>query len=189
MATVLQLDGGIVLRPRAGYGARRKLASVGRWYEWHRLFCKLRCTRPPKLQHLAGMGITNGWNYEHWRDCMTPSEIITADAEHRNLNSKKILATVAQMLGRKIATIMQESNTVLLLNLIDTDAAEVHLFTADKPLTLAKSLIKIINAIRKTNLRVVYGKADSPEILQLLRQIGVNVQESDRPEFNWMTQV
>lgn len=120
---------------------------------------------------------------------MTPSQIITADAKHRGLNPAKILSAIAQMIGKKVGTLMQEGDTVLLLQFIGPDAAEVHLFTADKPLALAKALVKIIKAIRKTELDVVYGKADSPEILQLLRQIGVDVQESDRPEFNWMTQV
>lgn len=120
---------------------------------------------------------------------MTPSQIIAADAKHRGLDPAKILSAIAQMVGKKVGTLMQEGDTVLLLQFISQDAAEVHLFTADKPLALAKALVKIIKAIRQTNLDVVYGKADSPEILQLLRQVGVDVQESDRPEFNWMTQV
>lgn len=120
---------------------------------------------------------------------MTPSEIIAADARHRNLEPHKVLSVVAQIVGKKVGTILQDGDTVVLLQLLDDSAAQVHLFTVDTPLRLAKALLRIYKTLLQSQLKTLYGKADNPEILDLLRQIGVKVQDSDRPEFNWMAPI
>jgi hypothetical protein len=117
---------------------------------------------------------------------MTPTEIITADAEQRGLDARKVLNAIAGFVQSKMATLIQEDNTLLVLKLIEGNNAELHLFTADAPMTMARALAKIIPVIQRTSLNAVYGKADNDQIIQLLQRLGVDVQESDRPEYNWM---
>lgn len=120
---------------------------------------------------------------------MTPTEIITADSEQRGLDARKVLNAIAGFVRAKMANLIQEDNTLLVLRLIDANNAELHLFTADTPMTMARALTKMIPVIKRTSLQAVYGKADNEQILELLRRLGVDVQESDRPEYNWMALV
>jgi hypothetical protein len=46
-----------------------------------------------------------------------------------------------------------------------------------------------IRTIKESELRRVYGKADNSGILEMLKRIGVNIMESDKPQFNWMAEV
>lgn len=120
---------------------------------------------------------------------MTPSEIIREDALSRNIDPEKMLRTIALMVKKGNATLLQSGNTVLLLNRFSPEAAELHLFTKDAPLSLVASLRNFIETIRKTNLRAVYGKADNEAILSILRRAKVNIEESDLPQYNWMAKV
>jgi hypothetical protein len=120
---------------------------------------------------------------------MTPSEIIMADAKRQGVDPKVILDTCAKLIKNKLATIIQDNNSVLLLTFIDRQDVELHLFTVDPPLTLAKSLMGFIRTIKESELRRVYGKADNSGILEMLKRIGVNIMESDKPQFNWMAEV
>ena len=120
---------------------------------------------------------------------MTPSEIIMADAKRQGVDHKVVLETSAKLIRSKLATIIQENNSVLLLTFIDKVDVELHLFTADSPLALAKSLMGFIRTIKESELRRVYGKADNSGILEMLKRIGVEIKESDKPQFNWMAEV
>ena len=120
---------------------------------------------------------------------MTPSEIIMADAKRQGVDPKVVLETCAKLIRSKLATIIQENNSVLLLTFIDKVDVELHLFTADSPLALAKSLMGFIRPIKESELRRVYGKADNSGILEMLKRIGVEIKESDKPQFNWMAEV
>jgi len=120
---------------------------------------------------------------------MTPSEIMAADAKRQGVDPSAILTTASKLIKGGLATVIQENNSVLLLTFIDRLDVELHLFTADSPLTLAKSLMSFINTIKQSELRRVYGKADNSGILEMLKRIGVNVLPSDKPQFNWMAEV
>jgi hypothetical protein len=120
---------------------------------------------------------------------MTPSEIILADSKRNGVIPQVVLQTAAKLVKSKLATIIQQNDSVLLMTFIDRNDVELHLFTTDSPLTLAKSLMGFINIIKQSELRRVYGKADNSGILEMLKRVGVNVLPSDKPQFNWMAEV
>lgn len=120
---------------------------------------------------------------------MQPSEIIKKDAERNGYDAQGVINTVGMMLKNKVATLMQSGNTLLVLRKLDNGGAELHLFTADSPLAMSKALKHFIGIIRRTQLNRVYGKVDNQEVLQLLKRLGVDVQDSDLPEYNWMAPV
>lgn len=120
---------------------------------------------------------------------MKPSEIIVADAVNRGVNREVVLRSVLKMLKDKTAIMLQKNNSVLILENIGNKSAALYLFTQDQPMTLARSVKSFIDTIKKSDLRAVYGKADNPQIIGLLQILGVPVQQSDNPKYNWMAMV
>jgi hypothetical protein len=122
---------------------------------------------------------------------MTPSEIIKKDAEQRGIDPQKLLASVAVLMKKNNALMLKENDSILILHPIGDGEGDVelHLFTEDAPLTLAKSLTNFIKKIRASDLRAVYGDADNEQITQFLTRLGVEVTESDKPNYNWMALV
>jgi hypothetical protein len=116
---------------------------------------------------------------------MKASEIILADAQKRGVDGEKALALISNAVKQKKAVLMQEGNSVLLLTKIGDDAAEVHLFTQDGVMTLARSLGTFIQRTTDLGVKTVYGKADNPQIVELLKKVGLNVVDSDLPQYNW----
>jgi hypothetical protein len=120
---------------------------------------------------------------------MKASEIITADSAKRNIDPSKILRTISEMTRNNSGVLMQENNSVLLVRKVDPTSAEIHLFTEDTPLTLAKSVIGFIRRGKELGIKTVYGKADNQGIVELMKRVGLNVEASDLPQYNWKANI
>lgn len=120
---------------------------------------------------------------------MTPSEIITADCQKHNVDAQKVLNYVAALIKTKKAYLLQNSNSVLLVVMLSNKDAELHLFTADQPVSLIKAVRKFIGQIKTTKLDRVYGKSDDPQVHAMLQHAGVDVEKADKPQFSWMANV
>lgn len=137
---------------------------------------------------MARMGGAVNWNYE-FGSKMTPSEIITADAQQHQVDPQKVLTYVAKEVSEGKGNILQHGNSVLFLVHLGKQAVECHLYTVDPPNTLRKALTNFLSVIKQTPVLRLYGKADNPGIVQMLHMIGLNVQHSDLPQFNWMANI
>lgn len=120
---------------------------------------------------------------------MTPSEIITVDCQRNNVDPQKIINYVGWLLQNKKAFLLHEFNSVLLAHILTKEDAELHLFTADQPLSVMKAVNKFIQQIKGTKLKNVYGKSDDPQVLEMLKRADVKVEKSNHPEFAWMAKV
>jgi hypothetical protein len=120
---------------------------------------------------------------------MTPTEIITKDAEKRGLDPAQTINSVAALIQKYKATLLHHGDTVLLLRGIGKNSGELHLFTEDSPLSLLKALKVFIKNIRHSNLDNVYGNADNEGIIKLLQKAGVDILPSDLQQYNWMAKV
>ena len=120
---------------------------------------------------------------------MKPSEIIQADAQRGQYDADIVLRKIDKLTSGGGAIILHENNTILLLLPIPGNSLELHLYTADSPLTLAQSLKKFISKIRASDVSAVYGSGDVPQLLDLLRRLGVDVEQADRPNYKWMARV
>jgi len=126
---------------------------------------------------------------------MKPTEIISAEYQRLGKDSSKFLKTLNVALRKKLAIIMQENDTILVLIALGDGNVELHLFTADGPFKVAKALAKFINKIRKSKLKAVYGPKDVPksnklqQTLSMLKTLGVDVLPSDNPKYAWMAKV
>jgi len=120
---------------------------------------------------------------------MTPSEIISADLQSNGKDPQEGLRAIAMSMKANQGILLQENNSVLFLRKIDKGIVELHLFTQDSPLMVAKSVSKFIKKIRNSDLKKVYGQADNEQIVELLRRLKVDIKNSDKPEYNWMAKV
>ena len=127
---------------------------------------------------------------------MKPTEIISAEYQKLGKDPSKFLRALNIALNKKLAIIMQENDTVLLLIATNDDNAELHLFTQDSPIKLAKALSRFVDKIRKSDLKAVYGPKENvpnsnrlQQTLTMLKTLGVDVQPSDNPKYEWMAKV
>jgi hypothetical protein len=120
---------------------------------------------------------------------MTPTEIITADMEKHGNDPVPFLKALNIALQKKAVILMQENNSVLMLTRIGQGMVELHLFTVDSPIKVAKSLIQFIKKIRASDIKVVYGADEPTQTLQLLKNLDVNIMPSDNPKYKWMATV
>ena len=120
---------------------------------------------------------------------MKASDIIKADAVKRQVDPNKALQTIGGLVKTKSAVLMQENNSVLLVRKIGDTSAEIHLFTKDSPKTLAKSVIGFVRKGRGLGIKTVYGMADNQQIVELMKRVGINVQPSDIPQYNWKANI
>jgi hypothetical protein len=120
---------------------------------------------------------------------MTPTEIITKDAQKRGLNPSTILRSIHKHVLDGKGFLLHANDSALYAHYIDPHNVELHFFTEDSPLQLIDSLKKFISEIRKRPLHAVYGKADNEGIIRFLQKAGVDVKHSDKPKYNWMALV
>ena len=116
---------------------------------------------------------------------MKATEIILADAQKRGVDGNKVLGVINSAVKQKKGILMQEGNSVLFLIKIGDGAAETHLFTQDGVMTLARSLSAFVKRGIALGIKTIYGKADNPQIIELLKKVGLNVVDSDLPKYNW----
>ena len=94
---------------------------------------------------------------------MTPSEIIRKDGERLGYDSDVVTRKVIKVVKSGAGILLQEGDSLLLLIGLPNNSAELHLFTAESPLGLSKSLRKFVDKIRKSDLNAVYGSGRSEE--------------------------
>ena len=120
---------------------------------------------------------------------MTPSEIVTKDAERIGYDADVMLRKIDKLVTGKAAILLQENNTILLLISIAKGVVESHLFTADNPKALFKSLAKFWNKVKQSEIRRVYTDITNPSVLEMSKRAGWNVQPSNMPRYNGMAVV
>lgn len=121
---------------------------------------------------------------------MKPSEIILNDKQSIEAGAQKVLQAIGELVRKGAATLLQDGNSVLVLVSLGKGNVELHLYTVDQPLQVAKSVRTFIQKIRNSDIKAVYGTApfDSP-IVKMLEMQGVDVKRSDSDKYSWMATV
>jgi hypothetical protein len=120
---------------------------------------------------------------------MKASQIIKADYERLGKDPVKPLTALTKLIQSKGAILLQEGDTVLVLINIGEKAVELHIFTQESPIRVAKAMIQFIKKIRNTDLETVYGSDVQKQTLDLLSKLDVEVMPSDNPKYKWMAKV
>lgn len=120
---------------------------------------------------------------------MTPQEVVVADAQRNGKPPGPIMGGIAQAIDNKGAKVLHDGKSVVVIEPIEKSKKDfqVHLFTADSPIGLVRSVRNMVAQIQQMpGLERVYGDAKDPQVIQMLRTAGVAVQKSDKPKFTWM---
>lgn len=126
---------------------------------------------------------------------MTPSEIITQEAQKVGYDADIVLGKIYKIVQSEDAILLQKNDSLLLLIAIEPTAAELHLFTMDSPAKIVDALRYFVKQIKSSGLKKVYGNANETQAdrlkktLDLLDKMGVDVQKSDMPDYQWMATV
>jgi hypothetical protein len=113
------------------------------------------------------------------------SYIIEQYMRSKGQDPTKRLNAIYRLVKLGDSILLQENESVLELRKIEPGIVSSHLYSLDKPMTLVKSLTKFIQKLKQSDIKVMYGKADNPQIVSLIKSLGLPVTASDRPEFNW----
>ena len=117
---------------------------------------------------------------------MKPSEIIVADTQRLGLNPEEVLTSVQDAVKNKGAVLVRKNNSVLLLIPIQENVAEWAVFTQDDDAALEASVGFFINETMKTDAYTIYGDAVNDRVLRAMDANGIQLYQSDRPDYDWM---
>lgn len=120
---------------------------------------------------------------------MNASEIIKRDAQKNNVDPLIVLKAVNDLVQSGNGILLKENDSVLLLKKLKPHVVEAHLFTVDQPITLSKSLLGFKKKLEESDIQTVYGKADNPQILNLMKKLGFRVEDSDLSQYNWKFEI
>ena len=117
---------------------------------------------------------------------MKPSEIIAADTQRLGLNPEEVLSSVQDAVQNKVAVLVRKNNSILLLIPIQENVAEWAVFTQDDDATLEASVGFFINETMKTDAYTIYGDSVNDRVLRAMDANGIQIYQSDRPDYDWM---
>jgi hypothetical protein len=117
---------------------------------------------------------------------MKPSEIIVADTQRLGLNPEEVLSSVQDAVQNKGAVLVRKNNSILLLIPIQENVAEWAVFTQDDDAALEASVGFFINETMKTDAYTIYGDAANDRVLRAMDANGIQIYQSDRPDYDWM---
>jgi hypothetical protein len=120
---------------------------------------------------------------------MKPTEIINAEYQRLGKDPSQFLRGLNIAINKKIAIILQEGDTILILITIGQKEVELHLFTTEGPLKVARALSRFVKKIRDSDLKAVYGSEEPAQTLKMLETLGVKIEPSDKPKYKWMAKV
>jgi hypothetical protein len=126
---------------------------------------------------------------------MTPSEIITQEAQTIGGDADILLRKIDKLVKTKAGLILQKNDTILLLIGISKTSAELHIFTADRPAKVIEAVKYFVEKIKSSEIQRVYGSGNMTQdaklkkTLEILDKLGVDVQKSDNPTYQWMATV
>jgi hypothetical protein len=125
---------------------------------------------------------------------MPPSQIITADLGRTMPPEElgQLFNNLSALTDEGKVFILQENNTIIVLISIANEVAEVHLFSVDEPLITARSIKVMLDELNRSHLKRIYGNVDNedtPKMLALMNSFGMQVEQSDNPEYVWMANI
>jgi coenzyme F420-reducing hydrogenase delta subunit len=126
---------------------------------------------------------------------MTPSQIITKEAQTIGGDADVVLRKVNKLVQSKAAILLQKNDTLLLLISIAKGMVELHIFTADRPARVVEAMKYFVEKIKDSDIKSVYGSGNTTQdaklkkTLDVLDRLGVDIQKSNMPGYQWMATV
>jgi len=123
---------------------------------------------------------------------MTPSEIITQEAQQSGEDADALLRKIHKVVQAKAAVLLQKNNSLMLLMNVAKGVSEVHFFIADDEATLKNSVSHFAKELKNSKLTSIYGdvsKKSNPlleNLFDLLDENGIKIEKSNAPQYVWM---
>lgn len=116
---------------------------------------------------------------------MNASEIINQYAQQLGLDPQAALTEVKKIMDSPDGHIAKENDSVFVLQRLDKGVSGIHLFTADNPQTLATSVQTVLKQLKDAGISKIYGEEEDQKLADILGQLGIQVGQSDIPDYAW----
>jgi len=116
---------------------------------------------------------------------MNASEIISQYAQQIGLDPQAALIEVKKIMDTPDGQIVKKNDSVFVLQRLDKGVSGIHLFTADDPQTLLTSIQSVIQQLKQSGIAKIYGEKENQELIDALSQLGIQVKNSDIPDYAW----
>lgn len=80
----------------------------------------------------------------------------------------------------------REGNTVMAFKQLSPNAAQVYFFSVDRPEAFTRSMVKLVAPLKQSGVQVLYMNKVDPTIVKAMQAVGMQTQQSDRPEYKVM---
>lgn len=80
----------------------------------------------------------------------------------------------------------RDGNTVMASKPMPPNAAQVYFFSVDRPEAFAQSMTRLLAPLKQSGVRVVYMNKIDPTIVKTMQAVGMQTQQSDRPDYKIM---
>ena len=118
---------------------------------------------------------------------MLISEIIRKDAPEENPND--VIRSIKHYLDNNKGILLKKNNSVIFAYKLSETSAAIHLFTIDTPIKVVRSIKYFIEEASKHNIKSVYGFTENNQMYKVFKLLGLNIQKSDIPQYNWMWRI
>ena len=116
---------------------------------------------------------------------MNASEIISQYAQELGFDPQVALNEVKKIMDTPDGHIVKQNDSVFVLQRIDKGVSGVHLFTADNPQTLVASVQGVLKQLKDAGISKIYGEEQDKKLADVLSQLGIQVEQSDIPDYAW----
>lgn len=120
---------------------------------------------------------------------MSAIQIIGKSLLAEGLDPMPVLNFVQQGVTKGNCALMHIQESVFVVIYISLEDVVLHLFSTDTPIRLKSNIQELQRRIERSTIQRVYGHADNPKLLELLKLMGYAIEESNRNEFVWMLDI
>jgi hypothetical protein len=116
---------------------------------------------------------------------MKASEIIQVNSQRFGIDPNQVLQKMQQEVESQNSVLMQKNDSLFLLTKIQPNVVGVAMFTADGAMTLPRSISEAIAEMKQKGISTIYGDNENTDLLNGLKQAGVQIEQSDLPDYAW----
>ena len=100
---------------------------------------------------------------------MTPSQIISESLRQLGENPQKGLKAAAMLINSGKGIMLQQNDSILILDKLKPHEVLAHLFTLDSPVGLADSAIELSKKIEQGKIKKVYAGTNDKKIINMFK--------------------
>jgi len=120
---------------------------------------------------------------------MKASEIIAQYSQAQGISPQNAITATNNAVSSGNSILLQENDTVFVVTKIKPGVADVAMFTIDSPQVLQQSFMALLNKLRQSGIRIIYGDLENKDLVSLLQQSGMQLSQSDLPDYAWRTTI